>query len=74
MTSPSGGSAIMLLATYPHVAGCLACRVFATEYLDSYPPAVVLPATLAHHEAGHDTDPLLAACQHFAIGNEPTLI
>ncbi len=55
-----------VLAAYPHIASCPFCRDYTADYLPLYPGAQVVIAVLAHHDSGHQHDPLCAASQHFA--------
>jgi hypothetical protein len=61
-----------LLAAYPHVARCAACRSYTRDACADLPATTVLAATLAHHDVAHATDPLLAASRHFAMDGETT--
>jgi len=63
----------VLLAAYPHVAGCSTCRLYAADALPDYPRATVLSATLAYHAGYHRADPLVTANEHFAVDAAPTL-
>jgi hypothetical protein len=73
MSSPPGEPAADLLASYPHVAGCPACRAYAQDRAATHPRTSLVSATLAHHDAQHLADPYLVASQHFAFDWEPAL-
>jgi hypothetical protein len=47
------------LRTYPHLATCAECRLFAYHYLSDRPSQQVLSAMLTYHESGHRHDPFL---------------
>jgi hypothetical protein len=56
-----------VLAPYPHIARCGACRSYAEDALTTFLPAATLQATLAHHESDHRHDSLFAASEYFGI-------
>jgi hypothetical protein len=58
---------IDVLAPYPHVARCTACRSYALDGLTAFTPDTVLSATLAHHDSAHRCDPLSAASEYFGF-------
>ena len=55
----------LLLAAYPHAAGCPPCLDYAAHHLPATPPSDVLVATLAHHDSGHRYDLIDAAGGRF---------
>lgn len=61
---PNGAD--LLLAAYPHIAGCPSCRRYAAEWAALRSPVDIVIAALAHHESGHTFDPLTTVTQHFA--------
>jgi hypothetical protein len=73
MTTRFSAPAGALLASYPHVSDCSACLRYAADAMVEHSATAVLSATLAHHDSYHSSDPLLTACQHFAVEDEPTL-
>jgi hypothetical protein len=54
-----------LLAPYPHVSQCPACRDYADEYLGNHPDGMVLAAVLDHHDSAHLSDRLNPRCTTF---------
>jgi len=70
MSSPTGGRPTSTgpvpppMRLYPHVAACAGCREYVASLTD-YPADIVMSATLAYHDSGHGSDPLLVASQHF---------
>ena len=58
-------AARMLLAGYPHIAGCHPCLGYTRDHLTELPPVDVLIAALAHHDSGHRYDLIHGPAQHF---------